>query len=67
MRANGVLTIFLLSTFPNPLFDLVGAAAGGARMPATRFFFSTLAGKIVKDTFLAYGGTFSAGVLTDLF
>ncbi|HEY7467672.1 MAG TPA: VTT domain-containing protein [Dehalococcoidia bacterium] len=66
MRTNGVLTIFLLSTFPNPLFDLVGAAAGGARMPAARFFFSTLAGKIVKDTFLAYGGTFSAGVLTDL-
>jgi len=67
MRRKGVLTIFLLSSFPNPLFDLVGAAAGGARMPALRFFFSTLAGKIVKDTFLAYGGTFSAAVITDLF
>jgi membrane protein YqaA with SNARE-associated domain len=67
MHTNGVLTIFLLSTFPNPLFDLVGAAAGGARMAPARFFFATLAGKIVKDTFLAYGGTFSAGVLTDLF
>jgi uncharacterized membrane protein YdjX (TVP38/TMEM64 family) len=66
MRTNGVLTIFLLSTFPNPLFDLVGAAAGGARMPALRFFLSTLAGKIVKDIFLAYGGSFSIGVLTDL-
>jgi membrane protein YqaA with SNARE-associated domain len=66
MRRNGILTIFLLSTFPNPLFDLVGAAAGGARMPAMRFFFSTLAGKIVKDIFLAYGGTFSAALITDL-
>jgi membrane protein DedA with SNARE-associated domain len=66
MRRNGVLTVFLLSTFPNPLFDLVGAAAGGARMPARRFFLSTLAGKIVKDIFLAYGGTFSAGVITDV-
>jgi membrane protein YqaA with SNARE-associated domain len=66
MRRNGVLTIFLLSTFPNPLFDLVGAAAGGARMPAMRFFFSTLAGKIVKDLFLAYGGSFSIGLLGDV-
>jgi hypothetical protein len=36
-------------------------------MPAVRFFLSTLAGKIVKDTFLAYGGTFSAGLATDWF
>jgi membrane protein DedA with SNARE-associated domain len=65
MRRNGVLTIFLLSTFPNPLFDLVGAAAGGARMSPLRFFLSTLAGKIVKDIFLAYGGTFSIGLVSD--
>jgi membrane protein DedA with SNARE-associated domain len=65
MSRNGMLTVFALSTFPNPLFDLAGAAAGGARMPPVRFFLSTLAGKIVKDTFLAYGGTFSAGLFTD--
>ena len=65
MHRNGVLTIFLLSTFPNPLFDLVGAAAGGARMSPLRFFLSTLAGKIVKDIFLAYGGTFSIGLVAD--
>jgi membrane protein YqaA with SNARE-associated domain len=67
MNRNGVLTIFLLSTFPNPFFDLVGAAAGGARMPPLRFFLATLAGKIVKDLFLAYGGTFSAGLLRNVF
>ena len=67
MNHNGVMTVFLLSTFPNPMFDLVGAAAGGARMPPGRFFLSTLAGKIVKDIFLAYGGTFSAALITDLF
>jgi membrane protein YqaA with SNARE-associated domain len=67
MRRNGVLTIFLLSTFPNPLFDLVGAAAGGARMKAVKFFFSCLAGKVVKDIFLAYGGTFSVGLFGDVF
>jgi membrane protein DedA with SNARE-associated domain len=65
MRRNGVLTIFLLSTFPNPFFDLVGAAAGSSRMPPRRFFFACLGGKIIKDVFLAYGGTFSASLLED--
>jgi uncharacterized membrane protein YdjX (TVP38/TMEM64 family) len=65
MRRNGLVTIFLLSTFPNPFFDLVGAAAGSSRMSARRFFLATLAGKIVKDVFLAYGGSFSASLVED--
>ena len=67
MARRGMLTIFLLCTFPNPFFDLVGAAAGSARMPAKRFFIATLGGKIVKDIFLAYGGSFSANVVGDWF
>lgn len=65
MRKRGMLTIFLLCTFPNPFFDIAGAAAGAARMPARRFFIATLGGKLVKDLFLAYGGTFSIGLLRD--
>jgi membrane protein YqaA with SNARE-associated domain len=64
MTRRGAVTIFLLSTFPNPFFDLAGAAAGAARMPPLRFFLATLAGKIVKDLFLAYGGSFSAGLVS---
>jgi membrane protein YqaA with SNARE-associated domain len=67
MARRGTLTIFLLSTFPNPFFDIAGAAAGAARMPAGRFFLATLGGKIIKDLFLAYGGSFSAGVAADWF
>ena len=63
MQARGMATVFLLSTFPNPLFDLAGAAAGAARMPAKRFFAATLGGKIIKDLFLAYGGTFSVTIV----
>jgi uncharacterized membrane protein YdjX (TVP38/TMEM64 family) len=63
MRQRGMLAIFLLCTFPNPFFDLAGAAAGATRMPARKFFVATLGGKIVKDLFLAYGGTFSIGLL----
>jgi membrane protein YqaA with SNARE-associated domain len=65
MKRRGIITVFLLSTFPNPLFDLVGAAAGSVRMPALRFFLSCLGGKIVKDLFLAYGGSFSIGLFTE--
>jgi uncharacterized membrane protein YdjX (TVP38/TMEM64 family) len=65
MRRNGMATIFLLSTFPNPFFDLVGAAAGSSRMPARRFFVAALGGKIIKDLFLAYGGSFSASLVED--
>lgn len=63
MARHGMLTIFALCTFPNPLFDLAGAAAGASRMPPARFFIATLGGKIVKDLFLAYGGSFSVGLL----
>jgi uncharacterized membrane protein YdjX (TVP38/TMEM64 family) len=54
-----MLTLFRLSTFPNPFFDLAGAAAGATRMPPGKFFIAALGGKIVKDVFLAYGGSFS--------
>ena len=67
MQRRGSLTVFLLSTFPNPLFDLAGAAAGASRMPPARFFTATLGGKIIKDLFLAYGGSFSIGLLRDVF
>jgi uncharacterized membrane protein YdjX (TVP38/TMEM64 family) len=65
MHKNGMLTIFLLCTFPNPLFDLAGAAAGASRMRPLKFFIATLAGKIVKDLFLAYGGAFSVDFVGD--
>jgi membrane protein YqaA with SNARE-associated domain len=66
MNRRGMLTIFLLCTFPNPTFDLVGAAAGAARMHPAKFFVATLGGKIVKDVFLAYGGSFSIGLFGDM-
>jgi membrane protein YqaA with SNARE-associated domain len=66
MQRRGSLTVFLLSTFPNPFFDLAGAAAGASRMPPGRFFIATLGGKIIKDLFLAYGGSFSIGLLRDV-
>ncbi len=67
MQERGMLAIFLLCTFPNPFFDLAGAAAGATRMAPRKFFVATLGGKIVKDLFLAYGGTFSISLVRHLF
>ena len=64
MHRRGMLTVFVLCTFPNPFFDLAGAAAGATRMPPRKFFAATLAGKIVKDLFLAYGGSFSIALIS---
>jgi uncharacterized membrane protein YdjX (TVP38/TMEM64 family) len=60
MERRGTITMFLMSTVPNPLFDVAGLAAGAVRMPMKNFFFSVLGGKIIKDMWLA--GAASAGV-----
>ena len=60
MERRGALTLFLMSTIPNPAFDFVGLAAGAVQMPMRRFFLSVLAGKVIKDMWLA--GLASAGV-----
>ena len=60
MERRGALTLFVMSTIPNPAFDLVGLTAGAVQMPMRRFFFSVLAGKTIKNMWLA--GLASAGV-----
>ncbi len=67
MERRGTLSMFLLSVFPNPLFDLAGVAAGAVRMPIRRFFLAVLGGKIIKDLYLAAIGGLGATILTDLF
>ncbi len=67
MRRRGVLTMFLLSSFPNPLVDVAGLAAGAVRMPLHRFFLGVLAGKIVKNIYLAAGGLAVAELLRRIF
>ena len=56
MERRGVLTMFLLSSVPNPLVDVAGVAAGAVGMPMRSFFAGVLPGKIVKNFYLAAGG-----------
>ena len=55
MQRRGWLLLFLFSSIPNPLFDVVGLAAGVARIPLWQFYGSVAAGKILKSTVVAYG------------
>lgn len=66
MERHGVITMFVMSVIPNPLFDVAGAAAGIVRMPLGRFFLAVLAGKIIKDTYMAAVGDFGIGILGEL-
>jgi len=64
MERRGTLTMFLMSMFPNPLFDIAGLAAGAVRMPVRRFFFTVLAGKVIKDTWMAALAGFGVTIFT---
>lgn len=66
MERHGTITMFLASVVPNPLFDLAGVAAGAVQMPMPRFFLAVLAGKIVKDWYMAAIGGLGAAVFTAL-
>lgn len=54
MDSRGTLVIFLVSVIPNPLFDLVGIAAGGVRYPFFRFLGIVFVGKTLKGVLVAY-------------
>ncbi len=53
MKRRGTLVLFLVSAIPNPIFDLVGIAAGGARYPMVKFFAVVFVGKTLKGVLVA--------------
>jgi len=56
MDRHGSITMFLMSTIPNPFFDVAGLAAGAVQMPMRSFFVAVLAGKVIKDWWMAAVG-----------
>ncbi len=67
MRRRGWLVLFLVALVPNPIFDLVGIAAGALRYPLWRFLGIVWAGKLLKFLLLAYACAYGGEWLTDLF
>ena len=57
MKANGSLTILLLSALPNPFFDIVGVIAGVLRVRLLVFLFWCWIGETLKMLFFALAGS----------
>ena len=49
------LTLFFGSVIPNPLFDIMGVAAGSILYPVRRFLLLVFIGKTIKFTWVALG------------
>ena len=54
MERRGTLVIFLVSIIPNPVFDVVGIAAGSVRFPIVRFLTVVWIGKTLKGIIVGY-------------
>lgn len=53
---RGFLAILLLAAIPNPVFDLVGLAAGSLGYPRWQFFVAVAIGNTIKCTLVAITG-----------
>ena len=67
LRKRGWLAIIVFAAIPNPVFDVIGLAAGVLRYPLRRFLFYVWIGKTIKNVGLAYAGFLGATWLGDLF
>jgi membrane protein YqaA with SNARE-associated domain len=56
MERYGAWVFFVLAAIPNPLFDIVGIAAGMVRFPIVGFLLSVWVGKTFKAIFVAGAG-----------
>jgi membrane protein YqaA with SNARE-associated domain len=56
MERRGVVTLFLLSCFPNPLVDVAGVAAGAVHMRMSSYLSGVFPGKVFKNIYLSAGG-----------
>lgn len=66
MDRYGMVTLFVLSAIPNPLFEVAGLTAGSVRMAFRRFFVSVTGGKIVRGILIAYYGTDAFNAIRDV-
>jgi len=67
VERRGMLTLFVLSVIPNPLFDLAGITAGMLHFPIGRFLLACWLGKTIKAILIAFLGSVSLGLLRGLF
>ena len=67
MRRQGWLLLFVVSIVPNPIFDIVGIAAGALRYPIWEFLAVVWVGKVLKFLIFAYACVAGADWITGVF
>lgn len=67
MERQGWLALLLASSIPNPLFDLIGIAAGTLKYPVPQFLVSVWAGKLIKNMTIAYACYYGVGLMPRFF
>ena len=67
VRRRGWLPLFLFSLVPNPIFDIIGIAAGALRYPLCSFLIVVWAGKTFKFLTFAFACKYSLAWLTQVF
>ncbi|MEM4554586.1 MAG: VTT domain-containing protein [Candidatus Anstonellaceae archaeon] len=60
IRKYGSAAVFVLAVIPNPVFDVVGMAAGALKMEWWKFLVAAIAGKSLRYMVLAFLGEFSS-------
>jgi uncharacterized membrane protein YdjX (TVP38/TMEM64 family) len=65
VRKYGGWAIMVLSAIPNPFFDVVGIAAGVAKMPIQTFLIFTWIGQLIKMTAVGFAGKYSIEFLSN--
>ena len=63
MERRGTLVLFLVSIIPNPVFDVVGIAAGGVRFSLPKFLATVWVGKTLKGMLVAYTCSYGLDLL----
>lgn len=66
LNRRGGWALFVLSAVPNPIFDLLGIAAGAARYPVHKFLGIVFLGKSIKSVGIAYGCYLGIGFIQNL-
>jgi len=67
MRRHGWLLLFVVSLVPNPIFDIVGIAAGALRYPIWGFLAVVWVGKVLKFLIFACACVAGADWITGIF
>ncbi len=54
MKERGTIVLLVVSIVPNPIFDVIGIAAGATRFPIRRFIATVAIGKTIKGVLIAH-------------